>query len=57
MTQHPGHAIHADESTYDGNWEVLVNVRKQKDWSDEEWEWFLEFFHEDLATREHLEGL
>lgn len=56
-TQHPGHAMHADESTYDGNWEVLVNVQKQKDWSDEEWEWFLEFFLGDLATRERLEGL
>ncbi len=49
--------MHADESTYDGNWEVLVNVGKQRDWTDEELEWFLELFHGDLAMRDCLEGL
>ncbi|KAK0214727.1 hypothetical protein EDD85DRAFT_782710, partial [Armillaria nabsnona] len=57
MANHPGRSMHADESTYDGNWEVLVNVGKQQDWTDKELEWFLELFHGDLAMREHLEGL
>lgn len=56
-SQHPGRAMHADESIYDGNWEVLLHLCQQKDWLDAELELFLELFHSDLATRERLEEL
>ncbi|KAK0455373.1 uncharacterized protein EV420DRAFT_1272688 [Desarmillaria tabescens] len=54
---HPGHAMHADKSTYDGTWEVFVNLAKQRDWTDEELKRFIELIHGDLATREQYEGL
>ncbi|KAK0495074.1 hypothetical protein EDD18DRAFT_1106910 [Armillaria luteobubalina] len=55
--QYPGRAMHADEGTYDGNWDVLLNMLKQKPVSDADLEVYIQLYHGDLATKERIEGL
>ncbi len=55
--QYPGWAMHTDESTYNGNWEVLLNMLKQKPVSDIDLKEYVQLYHGDLSTKEWLDGL
>jgi hypothetical protein len=50
-------AINADESLYDGNWEVFKSLLEQTVTPDEWLEDEIILIHGDLATKERIDGL
>ena len=55
--QFPASAINADESLYDGNWEVFKSLLEQLAVPDEWLEDEIILIHGDLATKETIDGL
>ena len=55
--QFPASAINADESSYDGNWEVFKSLLEQSAAPDEQLEDEIILIHNDLATKEKIDGL
>ena len=55
--QFPASAINADESSYDGNWEVFVSLLEQSATPEERLEDEIILIHGDLATKEKIDGL
>jgi hypothetical protein len=55
--QFPASAINADESLYDGNWEVFKSLLEQSAVPDERLENEIILIHGDLATKEKIDGL
>ncbi|KAF9030735.1 hypothetical protein BDZ89DRAFT_935750, partial [Hymenopellis radicata] len=56
--QYPAGAIDADEGTYDGNWDVLLDIfTKQRHIGEDFHKDFVSFLHGDLGTKERIDGL
>ncbi|KAF8869012.1 hypothetical protein CPB85DRAFT_1168981, partial [Mucidula mucida] len=56
--QYPAGAIDADEGTYDGNWEVLLDLfTKQRRIAEDFHKEFVSFIHGDLGTKERVDGM
>ncbi|EEB94218.1 hypothetical protein MPER_07006, partial [Moniliophthora perniciosa FA553] len=54
---YPACAIDANEGTYDGNWDVLEDLYRQRNIPDAFHQDYLTFIHGDLGTKERLDGL